>query len=121
MQSAFRPPGEVTPLSRRSYLSIAGQVREEAEVLWEVSQPTPDRLGPIEYRLPVKRGFTRCGLEQPGEDPHQSRLARAVGAKESEHPVGNVEINTLKCGNRIRVDLHEVSNGQHGAPFLQGY
>ena len=66
-------------------------------------------------------GIARCGLEQPGDDPHQSRLARAIGTKESEHPVGNVEIDTLKRGNRTGIDLHEVSNGQHGVPFLQGY
>ena len=74
-----------------------------------------------EIRSNKDAGFARCGLEQPGDDPHQSRLARAVGTKESERPVGNVEINALKRGNGTGVDLHEVSNGQYGAPFLQGY
>ncbi len=95
----------------------AGQVREETEVLRQIAQPAPDPLRLLEHRLAVERCRARARLEQAGQNAHQGRLARPVGAQQSKHPVGHIQVDPGQCRHRPGINLHQVAYDQHHFPF----
>jgi len=94
-------------------------VREEPEILREVSQSLADPLGAIQHRLAVERRRAGRGLEEAGKDSHQRRLARPVGSQQAEHAAGDIEVDSHERRHGTGVDLHEVVDREHG--FLLGF
>jgi hypothetical protein len=95
---------------------LAGQVWIEAEVLRQIAELGPQPFGTRQHVLAVQRHPAGGRFEQAGENAHEGRFARAIGAEQAEHAGRQVEIDALESGHRAGIYLDELANGQHAGP-----
>ena len=85
----------------------------DAEEVGHVADQAADLFGMRIDGIATDVGFAPAGAEQRGDDSHRGRLARAVGADESEQiPSVQLQFDRLN-GNKVAVLLGQISRFDH--------
>ncbi len=97
---------------------LAGELRVHSELLRQVAELLPHLGRLLDDVDAVQPDAARGRLQQPGDDPHQRRLPRPVGAEKTEHALAHIEVDALQRGDRAGIDFDEILNAQHGDTSL---
>ncbi len=95
---------------------IGRDARIDAEVLGQISEAFAQlfRLG-NDVDIAEGDAARGRGLER-GDAAHQARLAGAVGAKQAEHPGGQVQRHAVQRTHAVAVNMNQIADAQHEAP-----
>jgi hypothetical protein len=91
----------------------------DAEVLWQVAEATAEDAGPGDHVGAVEPDLPGRRPGDGGGDPHQRRLAGAVGPEQAHHPGFEVQGDPGDRPFAAPVDLRDVDQLEHRAALRQ--